>query len=72
MIMCADVLEVNENSLLVRDNATSQEVIVNKPCVCKFHVNDRVGIVYNGIMTRSIPPQINASRIFRMPFNRCF
>lgn len=43
MLMCAAVLEVNENSLLVRDNATSQEVIVHKPCVCKFHVNDRVG-----------------------------
>lgn len=40
MLMCAAVLEVNENSLLVRDNATSQEVIVNKPCVCKFRVND--------------------------------
>lgn len=72
MIMCAAVLEVNQDSLLVRDNATSQEVIVNNSCVCKFRVNDRVGIVYNGIMTRSIPPQINASRIFRMPFNRCF
>lgn len=72
MLMCATVMEVNDNSLLVRDNATSQEVIVNKSCVCNFHVNDRVGIVYNGIMTMSLPPQINASRIFKMPFNICF
>ncbi len=72
MMMCATVLEVNNNSLLVRDNSTSQEVVVNKSCVCNFRVNDVVGIVYNGIMTMSIPPQISASKIFRMPFNRCF
>lgn len=42
MLMCATVLEVNKNSLLVRDNATSQEVVVNKSCVCNFRINDRI------------------------------
>lgn len=70
--MCARILKVNRNSLLVRDNATSQEVIVNTSCVCNFRVNDRVNIIYNGMMTMSLPPQISALRIFKAPFNRCF
>lgn len=72
MVMCATILEVNRNSLLVRDNATSQDVLVNTSCVCHFRVNDRVKIIYNGIMTMSIPPQISAAKIIRTPFNRCF
>ena len=72
MTMCAIVIEVNDKSLLVIDSNTSQEILVNYPCVCNFNVNDRVGIVYDGTMTRSIPPQINATKIFKMPFNKCF
>jgi len=50
MIMCATILNVNNNNLLVRDNATSQEVIVHTSCTCNFHVNERINIVYNGRM----------------------
>lgn len=72
MLMCATILRVERDRLLVRDSSTNQAVVVNTSCVCNFRVNNRVGIIYNGIMTLSIPPQINAIRIFRMPFNRCF
>lgn len=70
MIMCATVLEVNDNRLLVRDSRTEQEVVVNTQCACRFRVDDRVKIVYNGAMTNSLPPQISSRRIFRIS-GRC-
>ena len=70
--MCAVILEVNPDNLLVRDSATRQEILVHTNCICGFRKNDRIIILYNGIMTMSIPPQINAVRIFKAPFNRCF
>ena len=63
--MCAVILEVNPDSLLVRDEATSQEVFVHTRCACRFQTDDRIVILYNGIMTMSLPPQITASKIFR-------
>lgn len=57
MIMCATILEVQRDRLLVRDNSTSQIVSVNTRFACNFRVNNRVKIFYNGIMTMSIPPQ---------------
>ncbi len=70
--MCATILKINRNSLLVRDNDTSQEVIVNNiSCACNFRLNERINIVYDGRMTMSIPPQINAIKIIKAPFNRC-
>lgn len=72
MTMCAAVLEISDNSLLVRDSRTRQEIVVNTRCNCNFHVGDRVRILYSGAMTRSIPPQINVIQISKAPFNRCF
>lgn len=72
MTMCAEVLEISDNRLLVRDNRTRQEVIVNTRCNCNFQVGDRVNILYSGAMTMSIPPQISAIRISKAKFNRCF
>ncbi len=69
--MCAVILEVNKDNLLVRDNATNQEVLVHMNCACNWHINERIIILYNGIMTMSIPPQISASRILKAPFHRC-
>lgn len=69
--MCAVVLEVNRDGLLVLDSDTRQEVLVRTDCTCGFQRNDRVNIWYNGIMTMSIPPQINAFRVTRTRFNRC-
>lgn len=66
MIMCADVIEVNNDSLLVRDIRTEQEVVVNTPCTCRLNAGDRVRIVYSGAMTNSLPPQISSRKIFKI------
>ncbi len=72
MTMCAVILEISDRRLLVRDSQTDQEIAVNTRCNCNFRVGDRIIIVYNGAMTRSIPPQISAIRIRKAPFNICF
>lgn len=72
MTMCAVILEISDRRLLVRDSKTDQEIAINTRCNCNFRVGDRVIIVYNGAMTRSIPPQISAIRIRKAPFNICF
>ncbi len=66
VFMLATVLAVREGSLLVRDAKTGQEVVVNTRNARDFCVGDSVGIFYNGIMTRSLPPQITAFRIQRL------
>lgn len=66
MLMIAIVREVRSNSLLVRDLATGQNVIVRTNTARRFCVGDRIAIWFNGVMTRSIPPQINAIRIRRI------
>ncbi len=63
MLIFAKVLEIEKNRILVMDYNTNQEVAVNLQCGCNFRVGDMIQIVYNGIMTMSIPPQINAQRI---------
>lgn len=60
MVMTATVLRVNAQSLLVRDEATGQQVLVNTSNTGRFSVGDRVVIFYTGPMTASIPPQITA------------
>ena len=68
--LCAEILEVNPDSLLVRSR-NRQEILVKTNCTCGYARHDRVHILYDGIMTRSIPPQIQAVRITRAKFNRC-
>lgn len=63
MIIYAEVLETGQNQILVRDSSTNQETAVNLRNGCNFSVGDTVQIVYNGIMTMSIPPQISPMRI---------
>ncbi len=63
MLIYAEVLETGRNQILVRDCNTSQEVAVNLQNGCNFSVGDTVQIIYNGMMTMSIPPQISAGRI---------
>ena len=67
MIMFATVLSVRRNHLLVIDRNTRQEVRVNTPFAMRFRRGDFVRILYNGVMTRSIPPQITAIRIIKLP-----
>ena len=64
--MEARVLEVNNGSLLVCDCNTSQRVLVFTTQACCFCVGDRICIEFNGVMTRSIPPQITAICICRV------
>lgn len=66
MLMIATVREVRFNSLLVKDHAGSQNVVVNTRNTRGFFPGDVVRIWYNGVMTRSIPPQIVAIRITRL------
>lgn len=71
MRMCAEILEIGNKQLLVRDSKTDQEIEVNTRCNCNFRVGDKIIIFYNGAMTLSIPPQIGAIRIRKAPFNIC-
>ena len=71
MIMTATVQEVWSSSLLVRDHATSQEVIALARNAGCFSPGDRVRIWYNGAMTNSLPPQISAIRIRRISSCGC-
>ena len=66
MRMIAIVREVRANSLLVRDISIPQDVIVHTDTARRFCVGDKVSILYSGVMTRSIPPQITAIRIRRI------
>ena len=53
-------------SLLVRDNATGQQIIVQTPRPMQFRVGDNVRITYSGQMSFSNPPRIAARSIVRM------
>lgn len=76
MTMQALVIGVQRDRLLVLDFATRQRVIVNTSHARRFREGNIVRIWYNGVMTRSIPPQIYAINIFALPWggsrcNRC-
>lgn len=71
MTMHATVKKVQGCNLLVCDHKTSQEVLVHTPKASCFCVGDRVCIKFNGIMTMSIPPQITATCIKKLPPCRC-
>ncbi len=64
MTMCATIISVERGRLLVLDDKTEQEVIVKTRC-SNFREGEKVKIIYNGIMTLSLPPQISAGRILR-------
>lgn len=68
MIMCAEVTGVDNGRLIVTDSSSQQEVVVNTRCL-DFNKGEKVKICYNGIMTMSLPPQISAYSIIRMPGN---
>lgn len=61
--MQATVLQVGNVQLLVQDQSTSQQVLVNTSIAGCFAVGNQVFITYNGVMTASIPPQISAMSI---------
>ena len=54
----------NTTQVLVTDNANGQQVLVNTEYDTRGLVpGDQVRIVFNGVMTASIPPQISAQSI---------
>jgi len=67
MTIQAIVIKVRRGDLLVFDESTPQTVVVHTPNACRFRVGDCVSVFYNGIMTASIPPQITATSISRIP-----
>ena len=58
--MNARVLRTGRCELLVCDMCGCQEVLVHTDNACCFQPGQCVCITYNGVMTRSIPPQITA------------
>lgn len=63
MFLLATVLAVERGSLLVLDLASQQRVRVITPNTCCFRRGSVVRIQYDGVMTKSIPPQITAQSI---------
>ena len=54
----------NPTQVLVTDNANGQQVLVNtNHNTSNLNPGDQVRIVFNGVMTASLPPQISAQSI---------
>lgn len=67
MIMNATVIRSDPDSLLVRDLSNGNEVKVWTRNARNFSPGETIRITFNGAMTRSIPPQITAISIQRIP-----
>lgn len=65
--MLAEVIRVECCRLVVCDECTKQEVVVNARNAACFCPGERICIHYSGVMAMSMPPQITACRIVRMP-----
>ena len=62
--MIATVVQAWGTQVLVTDNANGQEVLVNtNHSTSNLMTGEQVRIVYDGIMTASLPPQISAQSI---------
>ena len=62
--MIATVVQAWGTQVLVTDNANGQQVLVNTNySTGNLAAGDQVRIVYNSVMTASIPPQISAQSI---------
>ena len=62
--MIATVVQAWGSQVLVTDNSNGQEVLVNtNHSTTNLTAGDQERIVYDGIMTASLPPQIAAQSI---------
>ena len=62
--MLATVVQAWGTQVLVTDNANGQQVLVNtNHNTSNLNPGDQVRIVFNGVMTASLPPQISAQSI---------
>ena len=64
--LLATVISVQSGSLLVCSRCDRQQILVQTADACSFSCGDCVCVVYNGVMTASIPPQISADSISRV------
>ena len=63
-ILATVVQSWNTSQVLVTDNANGQQVLVNTNYnTGNLTAGDQVRIVFNGVMTASLPPQISAQSI---------
>lgn len=61
--LCATVLQVDQQNIMVCNYSNNQEVLVHAKDAYRFSKGNCVCIHFNGIMTMSIPPQITANCI---------
>ena len=62
--MIATVVQAWGTQVLVTDSSNGQEVLVNTAySTSNLAAGDQVRIVYDGVMTASLPPQISAQSI---------
>ena len=66
MILLASVVSVRNDHLLVFDLTDRKQFKVMTQQTSRFHSGDLLRIRYNGIATKSIPPQINAQHITKL------
>ena len=66
MLLTAIVREVRPSGLLVRDTSNGQDVFVRTAHARRYRPGDRIVVLFNGVMTNSLPPQINAIFIRRL------
>ena len=67
----ATVKEVENCSMLVCNNNTSEEIVVHAQNACRFCPGDRVCIRFNGVIATSNPPQITAISVVKLPSCGC-
>lgn len=68
--MKAVIIEMHDKRLLVRDDQTNQDYVVNLKRNRKLNVCDKLIIHYGEAMTLSLPPHISAVRIRKIQDNR--
>ena len=68
--MNAVIVEIHDKRLLVRDEQTNQDYVVNLKRNRRFDVGDKLVIHYGEAMTLSLPPHISAVRIRQIQDNR--
>lgn len=66
MLMIATVQRILPKGLLVTDRRTFQTVVVNTRQTRCIFPGDVISILFNGVMTLSLPPQIFAIRIRKL------
>lgn len=72
MILFGTVERVRRDQLVVRDRRTRRSVIVFTRQTRCFEPGDVVSVLFNGVITQSIPPQITAIAVRRLsPGRRC-